>query len=203
MERLQYITQGKTIDEHLYHLQKVIDGGCKWVQLRIKKYTENEVLHAAEQAMKLIENYEVQLYINDFANIAQKVGAFGVHVGLEDQSIDEIKTLFPHLKIGGTANTRTDIEQRVKEKVDYIGLGPLRMTTTKEKLSPILGFEGYSVLNLHQVQIPIFAIGGIVEEDIPKLLETGVYGIAVSGMLTHTDNVTRKIEQLNQVLWQK
>ena len=80
----------------------------------------------------------------------------------------------------------------MNEKCDYIGLGPFRFTTTKEKLSPILGIEGYQEilkeLKNRNIDIPIYAIGGIEIEDVEKLEQAGVYGVAVSGLITHHKN---------------
>jgi thiamine-phosphate pyrophosphorylase len=85
---------------------------------------------------------------------------------------------------------------------NYIGLGPFQFTTTKQKLSPILGLEGYrsilQKLKQQRVEIPIYAIGGITSENVEPLMDTGIHGIAVSGLLTHSDNPTELIKHLNE-----
>jgi thiamine-phosphate pyrophosphorylase len=88
---------------------------------------------------------------------------------------------------------------------NYIGLGPFQFTTTKQKLSPILGLEGYrsilQKLKQQRVEIPIYAIGGITSENVEPLMDTGIHGIAVSGLLTHSDNPTELIKHLNEKLY--
>jgi len=95
--------------------------------------------------------------------------------------------------------------QRIDEKCNYIGLGPFRFTSTKEKLSPILGIEGYqhvmNSLKSKGIEIPIFAIGGIKVEDVNDILNTGIYGVALSGMLTNIKNPTEIITQLNKNIY--
>ena len=94
--------------------------------------------------------------------------------------------------IGGTANTFDDIRRLAEQGADYIGCGPYRFTTTKQKLSPVLGLEGYGRLLQQmreaQIHVPLVAIGGITEADIPALLQTGVQGIALSGSILRDDN---------------
>jgi len=89
----------------------------------------------------------------------------------------------------------------VEEKCDYVGIGPLRFTTTKEKLSPVLGIEGFQKtiveLKNKNIHIPVYAIGGIVLEDVNQLIQAGVYGIAVSGIITNHSDKKTLIEQLN------
>ena len=137
--------------------------------------------------------------------IAQKADADGVHLGLTDDSVAEArKALGPSKIIGGTANTLEDVLQRIAEKCDYVGLGPLRFTPTKEKLSPLLGFEGYQriakELESAGLSIPIYAIGGIVQNDVELLKKTGIYGIAVSGMISESADRTTLINEINQTL---
>jgi thiamine-phosphate pyrophosphorylase len=102
--------------------------------------------------------------------------------------------------IGGTANSLEDILRHADDGADYVGLGPYRFTTTKQKLSPILGLEGIqhimNQLQARNVTIPVIAIGGITLEDIPALRRTGIQGIAVSGLITHAADKARLIQQI-------
>ncbi|MFN6039618.1 MAG: thiamine phosphate synthase [Bacteroidota bacterium] len=128
-------------------------------------------------------------------------------LGKNDSKISEAKNIFGNKNfiVGGTANTCEDIGELINNNVDYIGLGPLRFTSTKEKLSPILGIEGYQqILRLNQnTTTPIFAIGGIIPEDVNSLLSVGVYGVAVSGYLSLAKDKKKAVqdfeEKLNQI----
>lgn len=192
-EKIQYISQGKSPEEQIANIAKALDAGCKWIQLRYKNKPVEEVLTLAKMVKKICKAYDAKLIINDHVQIAWQIDADGVHLGLDDISVKDARILLKENKIiGGTANTLEDVLQRVTEKCDYIGLGPFRFTTTKEKLSPILGLEGYQnilcELKNRNIEIPIYAIGGIEEKDFEKLEETGVYGVAVSGLVTNLDN---------------
>lgn len=188
LPRLQFISQGLDKHAQLRHIRQVLDNGCQWVQVRFKNAPRHEFLSLAGEAHRLCKQYGALCLINDDVEIAKATDADGVHLGLADTAIAEARSILGQGKIiGGTANTLDDVLQRIGEGCDYVGLGPLRFTATKEKLSPILGLEGYrnvvSSLRQEKAHIPIYAIGGIREEDIPMLYEAGVYGVAASAML--------------------
>ncbi len=187
-----YISDGENQETQLLNVSKALDSGCNWIQIRYKNRTESEVLQLAEQTRKIISSYpEVTLIINDHPRVALLTDAHGVHLGLTDSPVKEARALLgAHKIIGGTANTVDDLLQRIAEGCDYIGLGPYRYTSTKEKLSPILGLTGYQKLFIRLKELnvehpPVYAIGGIQPEDIEDLMHTGVYGIAFSGLLNH------------------
>lgn len=203
MNKLQYISQGSTAEEQLHNIQKALNGGCKWIQLRWKNVSENEFMPVARKVKELCEENGATFIINDYVNWAKEVDADGIHLGLEDSRISEARSKLGTDKIiGGTANTLEDVLQRIGEQCDYIGLGPFRFTTTKEQLSPVLGLEGYKTifetLNSEGKTATIYAIGGIELEDIEPILNTGIYGIAVSGLITKNEN--QLIEDINRKL---
>jgi thiamine-phosphate pyrophosphorylase len=131
------------------------------------------------------------LIINDNVTIAKEIGADGVHLGKNDMHPTEAREILGgEAIIGGTANTIEDVVQLSGSGVNYIGLGPYRFTTTKDKLSPILGLEGYMKImrevQMMSIDIPIIAIGGIVPGDVAALMETGIYGVAVSSAINQS-----------------
>ena len=102
--------------------------------------------------------------------------------------------------IGCTANTAADITRLRGWDVDYVGLGPFRYTTTKARLSPVIGLDGYTDIvrevRAADILLPIVAIGGITLEDIPAVMATGVNGVAMSGSIINADDpvdYTRKV----------
>lgn len=205
IHKLQYISQGTTVSEQITHIRQALAGGCRWIQLRWKEADKDHILEAAAEAKALCTAYEATLIINDWPEIAKLVDAHGVHLGLTDTSVQEARNMLGAGKIiGGTANTFADIQQRVAEKCDYVGLGPFRFTLSKAKLSPILGLEGYrdilKHMRLQEISIPLIGIGGIRLEDIPTLLQTGVHGIAVSGLITESPDKKSTIQSIQQVL---
>ena len=204
--KLQYISQGNTIEEQLYNIHKALDNGCDWIQLRFKNQNASEVFTLAEAVKMLCKEYLATFIINDNVRLAKQLDADGVHLGLSDMRIEEARLILGNTKIiGGTANTFGDVLQRTSENCDYIGLGPFQLTETKQNLSPILGLEGYysiiEKMKFNTIEIPIYAIGGITLENVESLMKTGIHGIAVSGLITQTENASQLINQLNDKLY--
>lgn len=200
MERIQFISQGNNIMEQLTSVHKALDGGCRWIQLRCKWGTETELRELAGKVKLLCSEYNAQFLINDHVNLTLETEADGVHLGMGDLPIhDARKILGDQRIIGGTANTLHDLKRRIKERCDYIGLGPLRFTHTKKNLSPILGIKGYKDLLFSiKSRIPIIAIGGIQAMDIEELMEAGVYGVAISGAIVNATNPKNLITKINE-----
>jgi thiamine-phosphate pyrophosphorylase len=204
--KLQYISQGEDATEQLDNIRQALDAGCKWIQLRFKQCSGEALLKVAEQARYLCEQYNTTFIVNDHAEVAKEIDADGVHLGLNDMPVERARRILgPEKIVGGTANTLHDIFQRVHEKCDYVGVGPLRFTPTKEKLSPVLGILGYqsimTSLAAHNIRIPVYAIGGILADDLEALMACGVYGVAISGMITRHQNKMEIIQLLNQKLY--
>ncbi len=199
--RMQFISNETAQFSHLESIKLALDAGCQWIQLRVKNQPEAIVITLAAQARQLCDSYQAKLIINDYPKVAVLCEADGLHLGLDDAPLSEARKITgPNMIMGGTANTLEHVQQRMHEGADYIGLGPLRYTTTKQKLSPILGFEGFekiiSELPKTQPLPKIIAIGGITENDIPKLLDIGIYGFAMSGEITGSKNPSTIIEKI-------
>lgn len=190
---------------HLMHIESALDAGVSLVQLRLKNSSDELYLDLARRVRTLCNTYGAKLIINDRPLVARDCDADALHLGLTDMPVDEAKELVPGMLIGGTANTFEHVKQRCTERVGYIGLGPYRFTSTKEKLSPVLGLEGYQSIitkmkaeNLHT---PVYAIGGIELKDIASIVNTGVYGIAVSGLITRSFQKENLVKEINHILY--
>ncbi|GAB3023130.1 thiamine phosphate synthase [Spirosoma pulveris] len=163
--------------------------GADWIQLRLKNRAYADWKAVALETLAVCRQYNATLILNDNPLLAADIGADGVHLGQEDMPVPEARALLgDKFIIGGTANTLETVLAHRRDGVNYVGLGPFRFTTTKEKLSPILGLQGYeqvlSALKHQAISLPIIAIGGITLADVPALLATGVYGIALSSAIT-------------------
>lgn len=202
MERLLYISQQTPGASHLENIRAACEAGCRWVQLRIKS---GDISTPAAAAKIICDQYGARLSVNDHPAMAAAVGAYGSHVGLEDTPLPEARRQAgPASWLGGTANTPEQALAHIAAGANYIGYGPYRFTITKEKLSPVLGLEGYrqliQVLQSKGITIPVLAIGGILLEDIPALMATGVHGIAVSGLITHAANKKEMVQKIKLAL---
>ncbi|KAF9660111.1 thiamine phosphate synthase [Tenacibaculum sp. Mcav3-52] len=190
ISKLHYITQGKTPEEHLENVQRACASGAEWVQLRLKNLDPKTILKTAQKAREITSHFQTRLIINDYYKVAKEIKADGVHLGKTDTCPLKAKEYLGDLYIvGGTANTLEDCKMLLEKKVDYIGLGPYQFTETKKNLSPVLGTTGYQML-LEELKTttPIIAIGGITIEDVSEVINTGVYGVAVSGAITQNFN---------------
>lgn len=193
IEKIHYITQDLPGKPHWQLAEEACKGGIRWVQLRVKNKTEEEWLEIAWKVTKVCSKYGSKLIINDNVEIARIVRADGVHLGKTDMDPVEARILLgKDAIIGGTANTILDID-KLNGKVDYIGLGPFRFTVTKEKLSPILELDGLREImeqcRDRSLTVPVISIGGIRKEDVPLLLQTGIYGLAIASGIGMSDSV--------------
>ncbi len=188
LPNIYYVSQGESVNSHLLNIEKVCRSGCKLIQLRLKNVRFEEVLETTELALGICRKFNAKLIINDYIQVAEKFPQLGLHLGKNDVNFKEARKRLPNHLIGGTANTAQDCVRLNIEGADYIGLGPYHFTSTKTNLDPIIGFEGYkeiiNELKERNMNTPIYAIGGIQEEDISKLIGTGVKGVAVSSLLT-------------------
>lgn len=201
----QYISHYTPSIRYIDGIRMALEGGCKWVQLRMKDAPEEEVLACAKEALPLCRQHGAKFILDDHVELVETAGADGVHLGKNDMPVDEArKILGPDKIIGGTANTIDDIIRLHRQGADYIGCGPFRFTTTKKKLSPVLGLEGYRdiVLKMREngIDLPIVAIGGITADDIPAIMGTGVTGIALSGAILNAEAPKSMTESILETL---
>lgn len=180
--RLQYIAPDAS------KVEAVLRGGCRWVQLRMKDARTPEILAEAAKIAPLCRSYGATFLLDDRVDLVEAAGADGVHLGANDMPVEQARGLLgPGYIIGATANTFEVLARAAAAGADYAGVGPLRFTTTKKNLSPILGLEGYrSIMSRCReagIAIPVTAIGGIVPDDLAPLAATGVHGVAVSGAI--------------------
>ena len=198
METLQLITHTDS------GLEEALRGGCRWVQLRMKEASDAEFKKMAKRIIPLCRNYGATMIIDDRAHLVEELGADGVHLGKNDMPVNEAREILGPTKIiGATANTEDDILNACNSGADYIGLGPFRFTTTKKGLSPILGQEGYQRIMAYckreDINIPVVAIGGITLEDLSTLRQTGVDGIAVSGLILNSGNKEQTTKSIIEI----
>lgn len=188
---------------HVAQVEAACAAGIRWIQLRMKLASDEEMRETAVEAKKICNRYDCLFLINDRVEIAASVGADGVHLGKQDMSVGMARRrLGPDRIIGGTANTLEDIREHCRQGADYIGLGPYRYTKTKKNLSPVLGLGGYQrivdQLVREGIDIPVVAIGGIGTGDVAGLLDVGVYGVAFSGMLVHAADKAALVNEIKQ-----
>jgi len=201
ISKLQYITTNAEM------AGQACAGGVQWIQLRLKDVSYEEYKAVALQVQAVCKKHDATFIINDNVQLALDINADGVHVGKEDPLTQEHtdQLLAREMIIGCTTNEVADFEHLAGKPVSYVGLGPFRFTTTKEKLSPVLGISGYEQIfkELKEKSInypPVIGVGGITLDDVPALLNTGLFGVAVSGAISNADNITIAAEELSSMI---
>lgn len=202
MKQIQFITHQNHRYSYVDSARMALEGGCRWIQLRMKDATDDEVRKAASGIQPLCREHEAVFIIDDRVELAKELKAYGVHLGRNDMPVCKARrVLGEEFVIGGTANTFDDVERLWREGADYIGCGPFRFTTTKTNLSPVLGLDGYRNIITRMaasgIDIPVVAIGGILYDDIPAIMATGVHGIALSGAVL---NALNPVEEMKRII---
>lgn len=202
---LQYITNTDSPVNVIDQVRQVLDGGCRWIQVRMKEASDEEVTEVVNTIKPWCLETEAFLILNDRVELAKKLDVGGVHLGRTDMLPSKARLLLGAAAvIGVTANSFDDVKAVRGLDVDYIGIGPFAATRTKKNLSPILGLEGIRTIHRemleNEIDIATVAVGGIKLEDVVPIMETGVNGIAVSGAIAFSDNIETETKKFMEKL---
>ncbi len=192
---LQFITNTEAGASPAEQIKGVIAGGCRWVQIRMKEASDEDIEKVVAEIKPLCLETETFLILDDRVELAKKLDVGGVHLGKNDMLPSKARMLLgPAAVIGVTANTIDDIIAVRSLDIDYIGMGPFAYTNTKKNLSPVLGAEGIRSLctDMERLEINIghVAVGGIRLEDVRTIMEAGANGVAVSGAIAFADDIS-------------
>lgn len=181
--------------DFIISLEEAILGGVTVIQLREKNLSSLEFYHLAVEVKKLTSKYNIPLIINDRLDIALSVDADGVHVGQNDLPAPIVRQIVGDKKIIGVS-TATLEEALLSEQngADYIGVGALFVTNTKTNTRKVT-LEQLKTIK-ENVKIPVVGIGGINEDNVTLLKQSGIDGIAVVSAILGKDNVKESAEQL-------
>ena len=204
--QLQFITHHNDRYSYIDSARIALEGGCRWIQLRMKEASEELFEETALAVQSMCREHGATFIIDDNVALAKRIGADGVHLGKNDMPIAEARNILgDDFIIGSTANSFEDIVNTLRTATpDYFGCGPYRYTTTKQNLSPILGVEGYRAIieqmRCHNIDIPLIAIGGITKADISTLLACGASGIAISGSILNAQDPVTEMQNVLRLL---
>lgn len=204
---LQFITNATDKYSIIQEVEMALEGGCKWIQLRMKDETKECITNMARTIQPLCKEKECIFVVDDWVEVAQELNLDGVHLGKSDMPPAEARELLgQQYIIGATANSFEDIALLSHLDIDYIGLGPYHFTSTKKLLSPIIGIDGYTDIMkqcvANNIVTPIVAIGGIEGDDIEPLMATGLSGVAVSGGIINAPNPMVETQKMLNTLHQ-
>lgn len=204
--KLQFITHYTEKYSYIDSARIALEGGCRWIQLRMKDADASTLEETALIVQKMCKDYGATFIIDDHVLLTKKIKADGVHLGKNDMPIAEARRLLgDSFIIGGTVNSLDDVRATLQSATpDYFGCGPFRFTSTKKNLAPILGHEGYRNIIREMkeggIRIPLVAIGGIRKEDISELMADGVHGIALSSSILRAENPVEEMKGIIETL---
>ena len=174
-------------------MQRLIDGGATFVQLREKHLPPIDFLREAEAASKVADNNGVTLIINDRVDIAMATGARGVHLGQDDMPVEAVRRLLgDDALIGFSTHTHQQLEAAVRLPIDYAAFGPIFTTRTKRDHEPTVGLEQLRAVRKIAAEFPLVAIGGLTAANVQAVLGAGADSVAVISSVVGEQS---KIEQ--------
>ena len=178
-------------------LEAVIRGGAKVIQLREKEYQKRDLYDLALKFREITTRAGVLLMINDHVDIALGVEADGVHLGQEDLPVQVARKLAPELLIGASTHSLEQALQAEKDGADYINIGPIFSTQTKEGVGDSLGPEAITEIG-PQIKVPFTVMGGINEENIDQVLAAGARRVAMVTAITKAEDIVARVRLLKE-----
>ena len=178
-------------------IEEALKGGVTMVQLREKQLSEDELVAEAIQIKELCHRYEVPLIINDNVDAALKSGADGVHVGIEDAPVSEIrKRAGDDFIIGATAKTTEQAKAAEAAGADYLGVGAVFPSPTKKNAIRITPQDLREICG--SVAIPAVAIGGITGDNVSEIKGGGMAGVAVVSAIFAAQDIQKAAAELKR-----
>jgi thiamine-phosphate pyrophosphorylase len=190
ISKFHYLTQDLPNRSHADQVHIACGAGANWVQYRCLTKTDEELIAEINEIAAICDDWGATLILSNHYHLLDRVDAQGVHIEDFDADLVTIRRHIGDDKTLGTSATNIESLLRVQatEVVDYCGYGPFAHTNTKPNNKPLLGFEGYRVLQEQPVEIPVIAVGGIQLVDVDQLMQTGIHGIAVSAAVNLAPN---------------
>jgi len=182
ISKFHYLTQDLPNRSHIEQAEIACSAGANWLQYRCLTKTDAELVAEINQIAAICDDWGTTLILTNHYHLLDKVDAQGVHIEDFDADFRLIREAIGEEKTFGASATNIEALLKVQATgvVDYCGYGPFRHTDTKPNNKPLLGFEGYRQLQKQPIEIPVIAVGGITLNDVETLIQTGIYGIAVS-----------------------
>jgi len=176
-------------------VKQLIRAGVQMIQYRDKYSDEGEFLKEAEKIKKILKNQKVLFIINDRVDIAWHIDADGIHVGQSDLPVAVARTLLGKNKIiGASAENIRQAKMAQKEGADYVGLGPIFYTTTKEKILQPVGLDLIKQAK-KELKIPFFPIGGINLDNLGSVINAGAKRVAVASAIVCSLDIAETSKQ--------
>lgn len=178
-------------------------GGARLVQLRAKQLPDDALLDLAREATTAARSAGVRLVINDRADVARIVGAGGLHVGQDDLPPSACRRILgEEVLIGLSTHDLGQLEAAAREPVDYVAIGPVFETRSKEQPDPVVGLEMVRRARARSAR-PLVAIGGIGPDNARAVVEAGADGVAVISAVMDCDDLAEAVRALRRALGER
>lgn len=180
-------------------VEDALKGGITLFQFREKGEGALEGSEKVELAIKLqdlCKKYNVPFIVNDDIELALEIDADGVHVGQDDLGVDEIRKLMPDKIIGLSIGNEEELKQSKVEYVDYVGVGPVYVTQSKDDAGGAIGYEGLELMRRFLPQMLLVAIGGIQTQHIKDVMKTNVDGVSIISAISYSDNIEKTVREM-------
>lgn len=194
IEKLHFITHDIPQHTHIEQVQLACEAGAKWIQYRCLSKADDELLADLNVIAEVCDDWGATLIVTNHIHLKGKADIQGFHI--EDMAADFIalrEQIGEEFTLGGSANTIDHLIRLANEGADYAGFGPFKLTTTKPNDLPLLGIKGYAdaiaKLKSEDIDFPILAVGGVSLTDVAELLNTGIYGVAVSSAIHQAEDL--------------
>jgi len=169
---------------HAEQVARLCEGGAVLVQLREKHLSPREFYREAEEALRVARSFGAKLVVNDRADIALALSADGVHLGQDDMPPAAARALLGESAVVGFSTHGAEQASEASGlPVNYVAIGPVFDTSSKEKPDPLVGLEGVRRVRAAVGAVPLVAIGGVTAETARAVLEAGADSVAVIGAL--------------------
>ena len=182
-------------------VEEALKGGITLFQFREKGKGALEGKEKVELAIKLqnlCKKYNVPFIVNDDIELALEIAADGVHVGQDDFDVDEIRKLMPDKIIGLSIGNEEELKQSKVEYVDYVGVGPVFVTQSKDDAGGAIGYEGLELMRKLLPTMPLVAIGGIQTQHIKDIMKTNVNGVSIISAISYSKNIEKTVREMNE-----
>ncbi|MYA72851.1 thiamine phosphate synthase [Candidatus Poribacteria bacterium] len=166
-------------------VSELLDAGVTAIQLREKDLDDTELIQLAQPIAELCRNYKAKLFINTSTRVAREVGAAGVHLPANAESVKTVKTqIDENLYVGCSVHSLDAAHKREAEGADFVTYSPIYRTASKPGYGPVVGVEHLAEM-VESVKLPVFALGGITPDRVDECLAAGAFGVAVmSGVMS-------------------
>ncbi len=180
---------------------KMVDAGIDILQYREKLKDKNlgDIYEECLKIRKITRDAGVLFIVNDYLDIALMVKADGIHQGQEDLPVKEVKKIAPDMMIGCSTHSQKQVAKAVRDGADYIGVGPVFATKTKEDVCDALGLE-YLEYIVKNHKIPFVAIGGIKRHNLREIMSRGAKTVCLVTEIIGAKDIVKRITEIKKIM---